>query len=189
MGSKTTNSGSTSVNLPLHFFFTDKQDAEILKLNLGQQLVPFLVVNHGLRFGGADSHSHHFALGCEHFSASWRPPTEKPSKTNQYWWFNAWENKSESALLWYCLYGLPVYVLLHFSPFSFLRHHLMLFYQSCWSGSFMEKVSFVSRFWCLWLLHCHMLLIIFHCAVTVVKGVFYLKRQSFHKLNQEVFIF
>lgn len=55
MGSKTTNSGSTSVNLPLHFFYTDKQDAEILKLNLGQQLVPFLVVNHGLRFGGADS--------------------------------------------------------------------------------------------------------------------------------------
>ncbi|XP_062311935.1 uncharacterized protein LOC134016604 [Osmerus eperlanus] len=62
------------VDLALHPSLTREQDPEILELlRLGQDLLPdpeialhlFPVDNHGLRFGGADSHPSRFAFGCE----------------------------------------------------------------------------------------------------------------------------
>ena len=62
------------VNLPFHPSLTREQDPEILKLlHLRQGLSPnpegashlFLVENHGLGFGGADSHPSRFTLGCK----------------------------------------------------------------------------------------------------------------------------
>ncbi|KAK0146683.1 hypothetical protein N1851_013966 [Merluccius polli] len=62
------------VDLPLHPPLTREQDPEVLELlHLGQDLIPdpesalhpFPVEDHGLRFGGADSHPGRFTLGCE----------------------------------------------------------------------------------------------------------------------------
>ncbi|KAK0145384.1 hypothetical protein N1851_015733 [Merluccius polli] len=61
------------VDLPLHPPLTREQDPEVLELlHLGQDLIPdpesalhpFPVEDHGLGFGGADSHPGHFTLGC-----------------------------------------------------------------------------------------------------------------------------
>ncbi|KAI3361918.1 hypothetical protein L3Q82_012189, partial [Scortum barcoo] len=62
------------VNLTLHLSLTREQDPEILELlHLRQDLSthperarhPFPVENHGLGFGGADSHPSRFTLGCK----------------------------------------------------------------------------------------------------------------------------
>ncbi|KAK0140004.1 hypothetical protein N1851_023076 [Merluccius polli] len=62
------------VDLPLHPPLTREQDPEVLELlHLGQDLMPdpesalypFPVEDHGLGFGGADSHPGRFTLGCE----------------------------------------------------------------------------------------------------------------------------
>ena len=62
------------VNLLLHSSLTREQDPEILELlHLGKDLIPnparafhpFPAEDDGLGFGGADSHSSHFTLGCE----------------------------------------------------------------------------------------------------------------------------
>ncbi|KAK0130536.1 hypothetical protein N1851_035235 [Merluccius polli] len=62
------------VDLPLNPPLTREQDPEVLELlHLGQDLIPdpesvlhpFPVEDHGLGFGGADSHSGRFTLGCE----------------------------------------------------------------------------------------------------------------------------
>ena len=62
------------IRLSIHPPITREQDPEVLELlHLGQDLIPdpesalhpFLVKDHGLRFGGADSHPGHFTLGCD----------------------------------------------------------------------------------------------------------------------------
>ncbi len=62
------------VDLSLHPSLTREQDPEILKfLHLGQDLIPdperalqaLLAEDHGLEFGGADSHPGRFTPGCK----------------------------------------------------------------------------------------------------------------------------
>ena len=62
------------VDLPLQPPLTCEQDPEVLELlHLGQELIPdlesalhpFPVEDHGLGFGGTDSHPGRLTLGCE----------------------------------------------------------------------------------------------------------------------------
>ncbi|KAK0141115.1 hypothetical protein N1851_021854 [Merluccius polli] len=116
------------VDLPLHPPPTREQDPEVLELlHLGQDLIPdpgsalhpFPVEDHGLGFGGADSHPGCFTLGCEPVQRELEDQSDEANRTTS-------SAKSRDPILrspnrppstpWLCLEILSIKIMNRIAP-------------------------------------------------------------------------